>query len=1213
MSLECDRRDLEIVVDRINSTATFWVDVACYNGSHSFVLAGDRPSMEKVEAECRSYNIRLKLLENSHAYHSYVADGILDDLQVLADSIQIRPPRIPVETCSLDGSWTTFTADKLVQHTRQPVYFHDAVQRIASRFPSAIWVEAGSASPVLSMVRRVLRNVERSDTLIVMDLSGVEALKNLSNAACQLWKAGYTAAYWPFHRVSRQNYTRINLPPYQFEQTRHWIELKPRSDKSPVTNVQTSSAGEPKLLTLVQNDQQTGISLFSVDTSHAVFKYATRGHAVTGQSLCPAPMYLELATRSAIEITQHSVNKALPHIEDLVMSAPLGLDGTSAVSLRLCKVAQTTWNFTVFSQSSDSQGTEDREIQHASGRIRLLLSNDIVAESQLKMLKKIFRSSGTERILTSPSATGISGPIVYTMFADVVKYANYYRGIKSLSASENEAVGLVMVPAEKPCGFEAGTCDPITIDNFLQVAGIHINCLSHRKDGEVFMCTGVDEIIFSAPFTANRLDTRSWTVYTRYESALKSTSHDIFVYDAVSKDLVFAIMGANFTRVPYKSLARSLARLNAHDSTLANLGPENVNEGGKQTNEKFTLENQSGNNFETFRDSGYTTREGTPPQTPPLGIGYEKKPSTLPSIPDQKLMKPLSQKLQTQQRSQGSASASDTCTMLVCEMFSSIMEIPIKEVKPTSDLTDLGVDSLLATEVLAEIQQRFNVSITQAQFLGCTDILSLCRLIRPNEPQPVTCQSTTSAHGSDISDEPTAPRTSSASEILLNGLSVSKGDVDRNLAVVGRDCFIDIKSSLDQLAESTSYANFCSEVFILQSDLVVQYVVEAFAELRSSLKDLDSGAEVPVFPFDSKQQNLVSQLYKILCSAGLVEIVDNGIHRRTTVPVPSTTATALFSQMLEQFPKHASETKLLHIMAHRLADILRGTADPLALMFQDAEARNLLEDVYANAPMFKTITLLLSQYLVSVISQFDDNREIKILEIGAGTGGTTRHLCEAITSVSGERSFTYTFTDLSPSLVAAARRKFSKQSFMRYATLDVEQDPSPQFEGVYDIIISTNCIHATKDLVQTTTNIRKMLRPDGVLCLVEATRNLFWYDLVWGPLDGWWLFNDGREHALADELHWARCLRAAGFEWVDWSDSASAESDLLRIISASPFNAGPSTDTGTNNLDAEDITETSNGIKQTLTFKSVDGLDLLADIYYPLEMVDSGKRLPVGK
>lgn len=97
----------------------------------------------------------------------------------------------------------------------------------------------------------------------------------------------------------------------------------------------------------------------------------------------------------------------------------------------------------------------------------------------------------------------------------------------------------------------------------------------------------------------------------------------------------------------------------------------------------------------------------------------------------------------------------------------------------------------------------------------------------------------------------------------------------------------------------------------------------------------------------------------------------------------------------------------------------------------------------------------------------------------------------------------HTFTDLSPSLVAAARRKFAHWHFIENKVMYIEKEPQPEFLGAYDIILSTNCIHATRDLVLSTTNIRKMLKPDGLLCLVELTRNLYWFDIVLGLLEGW--------------------------------------------------------------------------------------------------------------
>lgn len=123
---------------------------------------------------------------------------------------------------------------------------------------------------------------------------------------------------------------------------------------------------------------------------------------------------------------------------------------------------------------------------------------------------------------------------------------------------------------------------------------------------------------------------------------------------------------------------------------------------------------------------------------------------------------------------------------------------------------------------------------------------------------------------------------------------------------------------------------------------------------------------------------------------------------------------------------------------------------------------------------------------------------------------------------------------------------------MRYSVLNIEVDHPADLLDQYDIVISTNCIHATKNLTNSCSHIRQLLRPDGILCLVELTRNVFWFDLVFGLLEGWWLFEDGRTHALAPETLWNKHLQQAGYQWIDWSESPSDESNIIRVITASP-------------------------------------------------------------
>lgn len=195
-------------------------------------------------------------------------------------------------------------------------------------------------------------------------------------------------------------------------------------------------------------------------------------------------------------------------------------------------------------------------------------------------------------------------------------------------------------------------------------------------------------------------------------------------------------------------------------------------------------------------------------------------------------------------------------------------------------------------------------------------------------------------------------------------------------------------------------------------------------------------------------------------------------------------------------------------------------------------------------------------------------------------------------------------------MVSAAKKTLSAYSWVQYATLDAEGKIPADLEGKFHAIISTNCIHATRDVTATMANLHRMLRPQGLVALVEFTRGLYWFDLVYGLFDGWWVFADGREHALADIAFWERSLQAAGYAQVSWSDGETPEAEMLRLICA--FNSNDAfcrqPDQG-----LERLPKRSGVPVETVVWKTVDGLDLSADIYLPPREHDVlGKTRPVG-
>lgn len=1215
LSVECDLDTLETTTELLNREEGIRLSVACYNGPRSFVLAGDNASLVRAETALKEQAgsggsipaVKTSRLGSSHAFHSHLTESILADLQDLALSVKLSPPRVKIETCTEEGSWTKFDPEELVQHTRKPVFFSQAVQRIKTRLNSgAIWLEAGSSSPIIPMARRIV-GADKGHVLIpVDDLAGAAGTRNLSSVVCKLWMASAGKHSWVTDipatgGYNAQSRAMIATPPYQFDKTEHWIQYKtPATEKKEESTGDSHLVGELPLVSPLEKRHDG--QLFMINTASPIFELAAQGHAVAGYSLCPASMYMELAMQCCSIFLQNEESATdeslLPNIQDLTMSAPLGLSQGSRVLLRMARTSQGSEEitFTIFSLSSMNTETD-----HAHGCISMLFPYDKNTESRLRLLRRLARGpSRAEKMLSSPN-DGLSGAMVYRIFEDVVTYADYYRGVEKITALHGESAGRVSMPLHKIMPKELrdpGLCDPLSLDNFLQVAGIHVNCLSDRPSGRLFMCVAINEMLL-APEFLDRKDTtgkRSWIVHSRFDVIEEDSDcapvtlvNDIFVYDETSHTLVVGIMGATFKSVSSKAVARSLSRLGTQRPATPELLDTKIHAASPRDS-----------------DSGYQT---SAPSTPPKNVASQQSP--------------ISQSIDLNTAHQQDDDDSRPGVLyLLRKMLSDIIEIPLGEVLPTSKLDELGVDSLLVTEIAAEVEKRFGVAISKDAILELETILDLSQSISSaagHQPPQAISDNRPSSIPSIKSLAPAPQLNAQSYEVDLH-----KNETNPRMPLPALETrvhvdetFTRVQGKYDDFAQETGFSEFYSTVYPLQSELVVAYIVEAFAELGCDLRTLEHGAWLPSIEHLPKHDKLMPQLYDILAKSDLISQGDGGF-LRTSKAVPQTSSSALYETLLSKHPQHGSETKLLAKTAPHLAACLSGTKDPIDLLFGNADSRALLEDVYANAPMFLSGTRLLCEYLcqLTVSAASTKNRkEIRILELGAGTGGTTRYLLEALAATEAAVGVEYTFTDLSGSLVAAARRKFAKYAGghprlrMKFSVLDLEADALPPWVlQSFDVVLSTNCVHATRDLTRSTRNIRSMLRPDyeGMLCLIELMPvDLYWFDLVFGLLEGWWLFEDGRTYALADERHWEKVLKDVGFKWFGASDSPTRESGVLKLLLASVHEVA--TEKATKSSEEKLVN------KETVAFKQVDDLQLSADIYYPDHLVEAGTTLPIGK
>jgi microcystin synthetase protein McyG len=357
-----------------------------------------------------------------------------------------------------------------------------------------------------------------------------------------------------------------------------------------------------------------------------------------------------------------------------------------------------------------------------------------------------------------------------------------------------------------------------------------------------------------------------------------------------------------------------------------------------------------------------------------------------------------------------------------------------------------------------------------------------------------------------------------------------------------------ISSDLNpQIAELLPELNsYRQEVLSPLEAISIDYVVKAFQDLgwnfqigsRFSAESLAQQLGVI-----SQHRRLWQRLVEMLAEVGIVQRL--GTQWEVTQVPQKGDPQAQIEHLHHQYPAAQAELTLLGNCGPNLAEILQGKCDPLQLIFPDGDATTATQ-FYQESPGARVMNILVRQAVSSALQQLPVGRGLRVLEIGAGTGGTTAHLLPLLSQEQTE----YVFTDVSPVFLSQAQQKFPDYPCLRYQTLDIEKDPISQgFPAEqYDIIVASNVLHATKDLRATMQHARQLLAPGGILVLMEVTARQRWLDLIFGLLDGWWRFEDvdlRPDYALLTTVQWQKLLKEVGFSTTTALPSITQNSGVL--------------------------------------------------------------------
>ncbi|MFI6099275.1 amino acid adenylation domain-containing protein [Lentzea sp. NPDC051213] len=294
-------------------------------------------------------------------------------------------------------------------------------------------------------------------------------------------------------------------------------------------------------------------------------------------------------------------------------------------------------------------------------------------------------------------------------------------------------------------------------------------------------------------------------------------------------------------------------------------------------------------------------------------------------------------------------------------------------------------------------------------------------------------------------------------------------------------------------------------------------------------------------------------------AAGLLGVVP--AHRRLLAAVLDLLASGTGGSLddraalLTDHPDLAGHVELLDRALASYGPILNGSCSAADVLFPGGDLSGV-SAIYSGNQLFDPVNASVAAAVALEAGRISaTGRRPRVLEIGAGVGGTTQFVLDAL-SVDVD----YTYTDLSRAFLHHGARRFGDA--VTTALFNVEQDPAAQgFDsGSFDIVLGSNVVHATRDLGTTLANVARVLAPGGRMVLGEMVVPAAVYTLIFGVTDGWWRYVDPERRMphgpLLDVERWERLL--VELDWRLESAAHSGDPGAVAVLTCvSPGGAAP--------------------------------------------------------
>ncbi|MCP3867763.1 MAG: SDR family NAD(P)-dependent oxidoreductase, partial [Gammaproteobacteria bacterium] len=338
--------------------------------------------------------------------------------------------------------------------------------------------------------------------------------------------------------------------------------------------------------------------------------------------------------------------------------------------------------------------------------------------------------------------------------------------------------------------------------------------------------------------------------------------------------------------------------------------------------------------------------------------------------------------------------------------------------------------------------------------------------------------------------------------------------------------------------------------------LMTVYAYHTLEVLGAGPKPFELDTLISRCKIDVASKPLLTRLLQMLEEDGLAQMASGAWSLSGAAELP--VAEDIWLSLLGDYPAYLSELVIAGRCGSQLPELLRKEIDPGEILVAGRNSSSL-GHLYEVSPTYKGVNIAARALLEKIVADWPDNRRLRILEIGGGSGGLTTHLLSVLPA---ERC-DYLFADSDEDALSRAEVEFSHYPFLRLLKFDPQEtleDQPDLAECGFDLVIAANSLHRMDNLTTALGNIERLLARGGVLLILEREPDRF-TDMTLGCDPDWWLHSPDTDHPISRLLSaagWQSPLERAGFQDVSTviepcSDSGSgAYLVLAKSPSTSP-------------------------------------------------------------